>query len=570
MPPLPTDPSFYLTPVALITLIAAIWQLRQNSVDLSKKKREIDQKIYETLILRQIGERIGYELNIAKILDIIIDSLTNLLSFSSASYLLISEDKSKLNLRIHLQEVVGPIFISTVKEYMLDALNKDGTKKYSASDFQETTTGTIVSEDAKDQVASLWIRPITINTRGVGILAIASKKPGLYKGSEMDVLSKILSQADRAVNNLEIIISSERSKVEAMVASMADGVLMFNKDFNLSVINPAAMKLLGFADNQKPTIFDIAKTLADKLDLRAKLDECVKTDRMVSFDNLVVGEKISQLLISPVKDNKQNLLGTVVLFHDLTVQKQLDRIREDFTAMMVHELRAPLTVVRGDTDTLIKDPQMAGQPTGQELLKTMNNSAASMLSLVNDLLDVAKIDAGQFQVFRRFGNLSKVISERVEFFSQLAKSRSIDLTTERLEENLEGEFDQERISQVLNNLLSNAIKFTPDGGKITVSAYRINSEKDISWRFKDQAVVIEKPSILVVVSDSGRGISQEKLPELFSKFKQLHPVEQEIGGTVGTGLGLVIARGIVESHGGKMFVESIVSEGSTFYFTITG
>ncbi len=570
---LPTDPNIYLTPLALIALLAAFFQIRQNDKELKKKKKELEQKVYETLVLREIGERIGYELNVTKILDTIVDSLNKLFPYSVASYILVNDDRTKLNQRTQIEESVSTNFTSTITKYMLESLNAmSGMKSFTLSDISEMKTGAIINDDLKFAPNSLWVTPVLINNRGVGVLAIASKTPGLYKGPEMEFLIKILALANRALNNLEAIISSERGKLESMVSSMADGVLMFDLNFNLILINPAATALLGLAKDSKPTIFEIARVLADKLDLRTKLEQSVKEDRLVSYDNLTVGGKISQLLISPVIDDKKRLLGSVVLFHDKTAEKQLETLREDFTAMMVHELRAPLSVVSGTADMLIKNPGLSETAQGRTLLGTTKESVNSMLTLVNDLLDVAKMEAGKFQILPTKGNLGEVVKSKAEFFRQLAATKSLTIEC-KIEDNLVTSFDKDRIAQVLNNLISNAIKFTHQGGEILIQAYKVNGSKDIKWQFEDSAshsdkVPITAPSIVVSVTDNGQGIDDAKMSELFLKFKQLHRVEAGPGGVFGTGLGLIIAKGIIESHGGKMFVESHINEGSTFYLVL--
>ncbi|MCL4397752.1 ATP-binding protein [Patescibacteria group bacterium] len=566
---LPTDPTAYLTVLALLTLAASFVQIRKNETDLKKRRKEIDQKMYETLILREVGERIGYELNLEKILDTIVNSLDKLLPYSVAGYMLISSDQNKINLRFHLEESVNRKFLDDTRGHMLEALSKATGKTYGTDAVSETLTGTIVDEGIRESLSSLWLVPLSINTRGIGVLGIASKKQGLYRGPEMEVLNKILAQANRAVANLEKVLATEEEKLNSMVTSMADGVLMLDANIALVVINPAAAELLGLSKDKKLTILDVAASLSDKIDLRAKIEESVSGNKLVVFENLRVGDKISQLLISPVKDEGGRILGTVVLFHDITAQKQLERVREEFTAMMVHELRAPLTVVRGATDMFLRDPNIASQQQGQDLLKTMQSSAATMLTLVNDLLDAAKIEAGKFQILKTAGDISAVVADRVLFFTQMANPKSITLAQEEVEPGLNAEFDRDRISQVLNNFLSNAIKFTPIGGKITVSAYKINSANDIHWRFaegKPADAAIKSSAIIISVSDTGMGIAPEALPELFSKFKQLQP--SDASHNKGTGLGLVIAKGIVESHGGTIFVQSKVNEGTTFYIVL--
>ncbi|MBI4099927.1 hypothetical protein HY440_02870 [Candidatus Microgenomates bacterium] len=565
---LPDSPIVFiaLAPVVLLALIGAFWQLRRHEKELEKQKKEINQRIYETLILREIGERIGYELNIGKILDTIISSLKNLLPYTVSGYMLITPDGSSIDFRLHLEETVSQKFLDVVRDHLLDTLNQVAPKRFLASDLRQTFSGTIVDEAINDIAASIWIMPLTINSRGLGAMAIASKQAGLYHGPEMEILVKILAQASRAVNNLEKIVASEQERLNAMVASMADGVLMLGKSLELLVINPAALTLLGLPAKAKTTIFDVAASLADKIDLRAKIEESTTTDKLVVVDNIAVGHKMTALLISPVKDQNKAHVGTVVLFHDVTAQKELERVRGDFTAMMVHELRAPLTVVRGTADMFAKNPKLGETPDGQALLTTMGNSVTSMLSLVNDLLDVAKIEAGKFEIIKVKNNLGEILSDRVTFFRQLAATRSLTITAEVPNAGLTGQFDRDRIAQVLNNLISNAIKFTPVGGKITISGYDIKSEADIRWRFKTTHAlkVAALPAIVVAVSDTGRGIGEDRIPNLFSKFSQLRSLD----GEKGTGLGLVIVKGIVESHGGQVFVESRVDEGSTFYFTI--
>ncbi len=564
---LPEQTTLYvaLAPFLVITLSAALWQIKKHEIDLEKQKKEINQKIYETLILREIGERIGYELNIGKILDTIVASLNSLLSYTAASYMLISPDGGTVEFKTHLAENVNQKFLDTVRDHLLTSVNQVTPRKFAVSDLKPTLTGAIVDEATKASVQSLWIAPLTINSRGLGAMAIASTKPSLYTGSEMEILVKLLAQANRAVNNLEKIIATEQGRLSAMVASLSDGVLMLDKNLGLIVANPAAGRLLGLPEKALPTIFDVAKSLADKVDLRAKIEESSTSGKLVTVDNLFVSDRISQLFISPVTTAGGERVGTVVLFHDVTAQKQLEQVRGDFTAMMVHELRAPLTVVRGATDMFLKNPPMRTSAQGEELLKTMEMSANSMLELVNDILDVAKIESGKFEILKTPNNLSAVVHEQAVFYEELAVPKSIKIEANVTNPDLSAEFDQERLAQVFNNLLSNAIKFTAVGGKITISASKVNSESEIKWRFqKPENLVVKTPCLLVAVADSGRGIGADKISSLFSKFKQLQPKDGEHG----TGLGLVIAKGIVESHGGQIFLESRVDEGTTFYFTL--
>ena len=164
---LPTDPTIYLTPLALLTLLASFFQIHKNEGDLLRRKKEIDQKIYETLILREIGERIGYELNLEKILDTIVNSLNKLLPYSVVSYLLVSPDQTKATLRFHLEESVNRKFLDDIRKHMLDVVPAQG--------ISESISGTIIDESLRDPVSSLWVVPLSIDNKGIGVLSIANK-----------------------------------------------------------------------------------------------------------------------------------------------------------------------------------------------------------------------------------------------------------------------------------------------------------------------------------------------------------------------------------------------------------
>lgn len=269
------------------------------------------------------------------------------------------------------------------------------------------------------------------------------------------------------------------------------------------------------------------------------------------MNNLPLWAEISQYLPILLLLGLLLVLEAFILAHELRIkwektQKELERVKEEFTAMMVHELRAPLTVVNGTTAMLLSHPEIAAQEMGLKLLNSMKSSAHAMLSLVNDLLDVAKIEAGKFQILSTKNKIGELISDRQIFFTELAKEKNITIKT-AVQENLpEINFDRERLLQVFNNLLSNAIKFTGNSGTITIKSVLQEDSK----------------TILCSITDTGAGIPKEQLPLLFSKFKQLK------SSTKGTGLGLVIAKGIVEAHKGKIWAESTVNVGTTFNFTL--
>jgi signal transduction histidine kinase len=256
--------------------------------------------------------------------------------------------------------------------------------------------------------------------------------------------------------------------------------------------------------------------------------------------------------------------------------KQVERMRDDFTSMMVHELRSPLDNIKKIADLLLKKKT---SKSDSEYLGFVSQDSSQMLELVNDLLDIAKLEAGKFEIYKQPSSITEIIRERTNFFKTSADFAKIKIETcfdKNIPEKID--FDPVRMAQVLNNLISNAIKFTPEEGTVTIQALIHKDNQDISreaeaagikWFLNknSQEVIDIKGSLVVAVTDTGAGLSEDKIVQLFSKFKQFRAAVSE-GEKKGTGLGLVVVKGIVEAHKGSVGVASEEGVGSSFYFTL--
>jgi signal transduction histidine kinase len=229
--------------------------------------------------------------------------------------------------------------------------------------------------------------------------------------------------------------------------------------------------------------------------------------------------------------------------------EDLQRVRDDFLAMMIHDLRSPLAVIRGSADLILKEADSLDKNQVYEFLMQIKTSSTQLLGMVNDLLDVSKIESGRYEVYFKEGDLNEVLEEECHTYEPLAKESGlkIELKTDPALKKIK--FDRDKMKQVMNNLLSNAIKFTPKGGKITI----VSRKRD--------PVMAE-----IKVIDTGIGVSDELKSKLFHKFVQ--GMELGVHQEKGTGLGLVIAKGIVEAHGGTIWMEDNKPKGAVFAFTI--
>ncbi|HKZ34720.1 MAG TPA: ATP-binding protein [Patescibacteria group bacterium] len=514
---------------------------------LQQEEGEMKRRIYEVSILKELGERIGYELNVQKIVDIIGGSLGELLEYSTVSSVLFTPE-GKTVFHSILAEPVSRIFIQEVKQRMIESINALSGSEIKSQQVQDTLTGAIIDDTNTAPVSSFFNIPLMINNRIVGVMTVASTKPGLYHEEEMTILYKIVSQAANAVSKLERVLEAEKGKLTAMVSSMADGVIMVDKHTVLQVFNPAARRMLQL-EGQEASIFDVFEKVHGKIHLRRKMEEAMSKEQLIVLPDTFLAPTVAvRVLISPVYDEQKNPLGTVVLLHDVTKEKELERVREDFTAMMVHELRAPLTAIYGSSDILLQHVNALQVKEQQELLSVVKMEAQSMIKLVSDLLDVAKIETGHFMVIKQKQPFLLVIEDQLRVFEGSAKEKNIDLRREFDDSIPEVAFDKMRLAQVLANLLSNAIKYTNKGGIVTVSAAK------------------KKDTVVIAIRDTGIGMSEEQVKNLFNKFQQFQARGTE--GEKGTGLGLVIAKGIIQAHGGELRVESEENVGSIFYISL--
>jgi len=561
---------FFALAIYSVIVFVFVWlenrHLRRN---LEAKEQEMKHRMYELAILKDLGDRIGYSLNVQKIVDVITGSLRKLLEYSTVSYL-IQSDEGRLIFHCILEESVNQDFINEVQLMMMKKLSELTKKNIDRSTLDESISGTITDESNRAKIKSFFNIPVVINDVTVGLLNVSSTKPGLYKDEEMNILHTIMNQASSAVSKLENILNSEKGRLNSMVESMAEGVLMVDTKNRLLVINPKARNLLNITKSQ-PTFFDVLAELSSKMDLRAKIDASLRSDKLET-EQIELSDKILRILISPVKDGAKDPLGAVILFDDITSEKTVEKMRDDFTSMMVHELRSPLTGIRSIAN-LLKEEKIKNQKRKyQEFIDLIVSNSASMLDLVNDLLDVAKLEAGKFQILTRPTDVTNLIKNRIQSFHSLALENHLSIESQ-IEPLPLITLDENKIEQILNNFISNAIKFTKKG-KVVVSAFVLTHGDNLEEKIKAMGLNwpnvndlrFESNQLILAVTDSGAGIAEDQIPNLFNKFSQLEQASSE--DKKGTGLGLVITKGIAEAHGGTVGVFSKPGEGSTFYCTI--
>ena len=371
----------------------------------------------------------------------------------------------------------------------------------------------------------------------------AKVRKGLEHRRLMVEASRLREERERSL----IAISAEKSKLLTVVNCMQDPVLVTNREGQLVLFNPAALSLLVSSRDDlvgRPVqsccrITEIADILTATLTGRGPAGTMLTRE--------VAGPGKDQTLmvnVAPVVDEGAEIIGSVTVARDVSRLKELDRTKSQFVAMVAHELKSPLGVISGYTDLLLSG--MAGELTedARQMLERSKERASSLVRLVDDLLDVSNLEAGR--VARRVEAIyiADLLSESVEAISAREDGMGIGFELDVADDLPPVKADREELLRAMGNLLSNAVKYNRERGFVRISACSAGSY------------------VRVDVTDGGFGIPAECIPRLFEEFYRVKsPETRHISGT---GLGLAIVKRIVDAHHGRILVESVVGQGSTF------
>jgi signal transduction histidine kinase len=490
-------------------------------------------------ISSEIESRIGYSLDVAHIAEIVSSSLDRLVAFHTVSTLVAVN--GSLEFTCTLKESVNHAFVSEIKQKMLSAYEAMAESPQGQLHLSETIKGTVFDDTQTSGVGSYFNLPLVVGTSPQGLITIASTKEGLYDAAQTHELFALIWQINQTTTKLSQVIEQERGTLNALVEHLTEGVIMVDIQENVKLVNQAARQLLDLKRNVQPSMLDLVDRFAVTLDLRQFIQDALKSEIAVSSDDLVVAHKAIQLFAQRVKNASGEIIGCVLSLHDHTERQRLGALREQFEAMMVHELRSPLSNIRSLSDQVVKDQGYAVNNSAMIKLETEN-----MLTLVNDLLDVAKLESGRFMLVKQSLDLVQLTKEVIDSFSATALSKSIKLSCMVKAAVPPIQADSLRLRQVLTNLVSNALKFT-SVGSVTIELLPLGK------------------MIRLSVIDTGEGMDANDLNQLFDKFTQATRGKKR---SDSTGLGLVIVKGIVEAHGGGIGVESELGKGTTVYVTL--
>src|SRR5262245_29263810 len=467
----------------------------------------------------------------------------------------------------HAGDPVGRAF-ERQSPVWIESLSKDGA-----------SSGKRVQLASSAELASSLAFPVADRGGPAGVIELYSRRPRSPDDAMLSLMAEIghdtcelFRRMEAQATALESVLRS-RDELGQVLEAIPDGIAVFDADGRFIYANESAARATGFASSGEMLRFS-------RDDVLGRLQLWDEAGRRMTPDDLpgrtaLSGERSSKLLryrtrgseldrwivleAVPIKDEQGAVRRVVIVIHDVTDQRRVEldnvrlvgeaqdalRAREDLLAIVSHDLRNPLGVVLASTSLLLKSNLPPDkQERARRQVEAIQRAGNRMNRLIRDLLDFASIQAGRLSVSVRPQDVASMVSEVLEVMEPLAAAKSMKLVSD-VAPDLAIRCDHDRVIQLFSNLVGNSIKFTPDGGTITVRAT------------PDAAVV------RFAVIDTGPGIPPDELPHVFDRYYQAQRKNRD-----GIGLGLSIARGIVEAHGGRIWVESEEGQGSTFSFTL--
>jgi PAS domain S-box-containing protein len=376
-----------------------------------------------------------------------------------------------------------------------------------------------------------------------GVLAVYARLPREWRDEEIEALQAVAASTSAALSNAELYqrVALERERSVAILANIAEGIVAVDRDGNVVLWNAAAERITGV-----PAPVALGRTPVDVLQRSLESpEEDPRGDRLLPIPR---GREEVWLSVTEavMRDPLGAVSGRIFAFRDISGDRLVEQVKSDFVSTVSHELRTPLTSIYGFAETLLRQDVMFGEEERQTFLRYIASESQRLTTIVDTLLNVARLDTGDLQVNLAETDVRAVVGQVLE---GVHVDNGHQVVVQLPDEPLAANADPEKLRQVFSILVENALRYSPDGGTITVGA------------------AMRQGAVEVSVADEGIGIPQADQEQIFRKFYRGADAEMRLGAG-GTGLGLFIARGLVTAMGGRIWVASREGEGSRFSFEL--
>jgi signal transduction histidine kinase len=510
-----------------------------------------DFRVRQRDYLLEISLALTQELDLGKLLGRILDVSIEMTA-GQAGLLALREEKG--GWRVNASHGIPPAFVRYLETVLANIQEDEDPAKVEIPEINR-----ILKELTHNSSLGLLNGvglPMVARQQVVGVIFVFRSFPDVFSPNDRMVLNSFANQAAIAVQNARLYsqISAEKQRLDALLDSAADGILIITTDHRIERCNPAFARILSrsveeilnqpldhiirWASPPQGMTLDEAEAGGWPLSPNATLYVEGDLERL-SLTNLPIGITYAPLL-SP-DGSLRNIIATV---RDITRFRQADELKSTFISIISHELKTPIALIKGYVATLRRDDAQWDRDVVQDSLAVIEDEADHLTELVENMLDASRLAAGGFKIKKSDVNIPEIAHRLAERFKTQDTNHTIVVDFPPDFPVIMG--DETRLSQVISNLINNAIKYSPSG-EIRVSGQILPKQ------------------VIIGISDQGPGIPSDEIPHLFDRFYRGQDSARK---TSGTGLGLYLARSIVEAHGGNIWVDPQPNEGARFFFSL--
>ena len=554
-------------------LFAEIRALNQElEKRISQRTRELAEEKERLESLYTITRELTFSLDLDKVLDRTLRNITRAVGANHGSIMLLDPVTNRLVYRARLggrEPLPGNGEITPFKPGLgMAGWVLQHRKPVLVDDVREDDRW-LPSSGRGTWTRSLIAAPLIVGEDVHGVLIVSDGRPGFFREAQLRLVTTAAGQVAQAIHNAELYQyvretaerlgetlrtqQEESSKSHAILRSIADGVIVADARRRIVLINLAAEHILGARGETVigQDVYNVfgAFSPQGRMEALAAMEALItdpvpsKATLRVIDTTLELEDRMISARLTPVFTESEEFVGVVTILRDITKEVLADRAKNEFVSTVSHELRTPLTSIKGYTDLLIAGAVGAVNDGQRRFLSIVKSNADRLTALINDLLDISRIETGRITLHIENLRMEDIVLEVVSSLRQQIEDKGLELVLDIAPDLEDVPGDRARLTQVLTNLVANAEHYTSEG-RITIALSPM-----------DGAVRLD-------VKDTGIGISTEDQLKIFDRFYRAdHPVVQE---SEGTGLGLSIVKMFVELHGGRVCVNSKLGEGSTF------
>ncbi len=538
---------------------------RQELLDLSQESLRQSQ---ELLFLIEATRSIGEVLDLSGMLGKVADSVAMALSADTTAIFLVEEDQPDQITLAALYQILGTAVeipqTLPLKDYQVLASVLRRPQLTFGPDENLRPLRPLFDLLGLRSEGPTLIQPLTHQERTMGVLVACNDSSNkAFSPAQQRLATSIAVQIASAVENSRLysaleakaqelsdllkVREAELRREDAILESMAEGILVIDAQGEIILMNQATEEILGVGRHILigRKVQDLKQQLTGEFELNTLIDLQEPLETTFDMDDHKIRSHSAPVVLS-----HGERLGIVSILQDITREYMAEEAKREFIASISHELRTPLTAIKGYSEVMLSG--MAGElpPSFNQFLGVIRENTTRMTSLTDNLISVAEIEQGRIGLNYRIVKVPDLLNEVIKRHREQLSDKTMELTYELTEDLPPIEVDPNRVRLVLNNILSNAINFTYPNGEITIGCRSIQG-------------MMGKPTFFSIwISDTGVGISPEEQPRIWERFYRAdNPLSLEAGGL---GIGLTIAKALVEAHGGRVWVDSTVDKGSTF------